>query len=122
MLDLTTWTWETKLPYPFESQISRAPSIYVKQRFMLFGGQTGHTFLSRITAYDSNKDDWTSEGDLLMPRIASGVITVSDNLFLIVGGAMNHLNSDKWSSEKCQYIGDQLECSYQEPTRPNGKY
>ena len=120
LLDLTTWTWETKSSYPFESQISGAPSLYVNQRFMLFGGQTGHTFLSRIAAYDPRKDEWTTEGHLLSPRALHGVINVADNSFIIMGG-YNDFN-DQQSSEKCQYNGDQLECSYQNPTEPYCKY
>ena len=75
--------------------------------------------MSRIAAYDPTSDEWSSEGQLLTPRAYSGVIPVDDSSFIIMGGYMNI--NDQWSSEKCEYNNEQLECSYQEPTLPDGK-
>ena len=107
--------------YPFESQIAHAPTLYFNQRFMLVGGSDGSTYYSRIAAYDPSNDKWSSEGQLLTPRDSPGVIPVADSSLIIIGGYM--YSDDRWSTEKCEYIlyvdyGNQLECSYQEPTQP----
>ena len=119
MLDLSTFTWETKSPYPFESEIHQASIIYMHQSFMLFGGfnTSGWYTLSRIAAYNPHTDEWTSKGHLLSPRARYGVISVVDE-FIIIGG----YTSGQRSSEKCRYNGEQLECGYQNPTQPGGKY
>ena len=83
----------------------------------MFGGWNGSTRLSRIAAYDPSQDEWTSEGDLLTPRRNAGVISVAENSFIIIGG----YQIGQRSSEKCIYNGDQLVCSYQDPTEPSGK-
>ena len=113
LLDLSTWTWETKTPYPFESEITEARIIYVGDKFIMFGGENDSNLLTRITAYTPNTDQWTTEGYLLTPRSNAGVITVDNDSFLIIGGNMK-LNYQV-NSEKCVYNGDQLECTYQNP-------
>ena len=87
LLDLATWTWETRMAYPFASTIWDAPIIHTKQTFFLFGGddQSTRGWSSRIAAYDPSTDEWTSEGNLLTPRHNAGIIAVADS-FLIVGG------------------------------------
>ena len=97
---------------------------------MLFGGSgSSETYLSRIAAYMPDTDEWTTEGYLLTPRRYAGVITVSDDEFLISGGHMRcSYNTEdntcfyQQSSEKCSYDEAELTCSYQNPTSPNGKH
>ena len=86
---------------------------------MVIGGRNGSTYLSRIAAYDPSTDQWTNEGKLLTPRSNAGVIPVTDSSFIIMGGYSN--SGDQIRSEKCEYNGDQLECTYQTPNQPKGQ-
>ena len=90
---------------------------------MVIGGRNGSTYLSRIAAYDPSTDKWTNEGQLRSPRIVAGVLPVTDSSFIIMGGFEDSDDniSDQIISEKCEYNNEQLECSYQEPTLPEGK-
>ena len=124
LLDLSTWTWETKTPYPFEEGIFWAPIINVGDKFVIFGGSNDNIIfnkLSRITAYTPHTDEWTTEGKLLSVRSHAGVITIDYDSFLIMGGGTSS-SFQFSSSEKCVYIDDQLECTYQSPTEPWGEY
>merc|ERR1712106_93827 len=113
LLDLSTWQWDTRAAYPFETRIYRAPIIHVNGRFMLFGGWNGSTHLSRIAAYTPSTNEWTTEGSMKTARIRHGVINIS-NEYVVIGGYMY----GQHSSEKCRYVNDQLECTYQNPTEP----
>ena len=115
LLDLSSWTWETKSPYPFESSVYNAPTIYINHKFLIFGGYDYPTYFSRIGSYTPSTDMWKTEGYLRTPRFRAGVITVGES-FLVVGGVMKPNYQER--SEKCEYRYDQLECSYQ-ITRPN---
>merc|ERR1712106_511326 len=112
LLDLSTWQWDTRAAYPFEAWIYDAPIIHVNGRFMLFGG-AGSSRLSRIAAYTPSTNEWTTEGSMKTARNRHGVINVG-NEYVVIGGWMK----GQQSSEKCRYAGDQLECTYQNPTEP----
>ena len=86
---------------------------------MMFGGWNWWNLLARIAAYTPNTDERTTEGNLLTPRKRAGVITVDDNLFLIIGGFMK--SNDQIRSEKCEFDGSQLKCAYQNPILRSGK-
>ena len=102
--------------FPFETQIYAAPIIHVNGRFILFGGSSdGSSVLSRIAAYTPSTNEWTTEGYMQTPRNSHGVINVGDE-YVIIGGIYDVASS----SEKCRYVGNQLECTHQNPTEPRG--
>ena len=110
LLDLDTWRWERRAEYPFETTIYDARTVHYNQQFYLFGGKKrSSSRLSRIAAYNPTTDQWFDKGQLLTARSSSGVIW-DENGFLIVGGWIYYVKS-----EKCLFNGDQLECSYYGP-------
>lgn len=120
LLDLRTWSWIEKTPYPFEARISAAPIIYLKGRFFMFGGygyHNGWTALNRIATYSPNTDNWSTEGRLLTPRFNHGVSVVNGG-FVIVGGYM----SGERHSEKCLLEANRYTCTYQNPSQPYSEY
>ena len=116
LLDVKTWQWETRAPYPYETRIYWARTLHYNREFYVFGGQPS---LSRIASYSPATDIWTSRGNLLTPRYRAGVIW-ADGAFLVVGGYMS--SSAKKSSEKCRFNGPEILCEYQNPVEPTGKF
>ena len=84
---------------------------------MLFGGDNGLTHLSRIAAFTPSTNKWTNEGNMQTGRYYHGVINVADD-YVIIGGLMD----GQQSSEKCSYMGNRIDCTYQNPTEPYGKH
>ena len=105
-----------KASFPFEKKIYKARTLYHNDSFFTFGGDNDYdNYLSRIASYSPSTNTWSDRGRLLTPRSYAGVIW-SQDAFLVVGGGMDDIKS----SEKCMFNGDQIECEYQSPTKPDG--
>lgn len=117
LLSTTTWKWSVVTPYPFEPSIYWARIVHFNASFFLFGGKNGSTGLSRIASYSPVTNQWISRGQLLTRREYAGVIWDGD-AFIVIGGWIEA--GDDGSSEKCHFVGEQIECEYQTPVLPLG--
>ena len=114
VLDLNTWRWERRADYPFETDISKARTVYYNQLFYVFGGRVAWShYVPRIAAYNPASDQWSDKGRLLTARYYTGVIWDQAG-FVVVGGYRDGYGPVK--SEKCQFNGDKLECSHYGPS------
>ena len=111
MLDLTTSRWERRADYPF---LVHAQFTTINC-FTFLGGHCWQCrrYLSRIAAYNPASDQWSDKGRLLTARDYAGVIWDQSG-FVVVGGWIDGYGSVK--SEKCQFNGDKLKCSYYGPS------
>lgn len=120
MLDLATWSWVEKDPYPFALTVNNAPIIkfFDKEEFLMLGGWGGSGRMSRIAHYNPVTDKWQRKGNLQNPRSTFGVTIIPGGL-LIMGGESR--NENHLRSEKCVYNGDKFECVYQTSTEATCK-
>ena len=111
-MDVKTWEWITRKPYPFESQIYGARSLYYQGSFLVFGG-TGEidNELKRIAAYTPKINKWTEIGFMKSGRSYTSAISF-DEEFLIIGARF--IVGDK-QSEKFYYNGNAMISQYQAP-------
>ena len=104
LLDLSTWTWETRSPY--YTDVNSFATLYYDNNMFVFGGEstTLDNMLDTIRSYDPDANTWTDRGTLLKTHVTHSVIISLDE-FLILG--------DSWlkhESEKCTFDGDLFKC------------
>ena len=116
-MDVNTWKWSTKKPYPYAPIIYGARSLYYKGSFLVFGGTSGSTNddSKRIAAYTQTIDNWTEIGFMKSGRSWTSAINFGDE-FLIIG-AFN-IEGDK-QSEKFYYDENTTISQYQAPYMPD---
>ena len=87
IMDVKTWEWSTRKPYPFASRIQGARSLYYKDlgSFLVFGGELVNDRLTRIASYVPTTDSWSEVGLMRSGRSWTSVIH-HENEFLIIGG------------------------------------
>ena len=110
-MDVNTWKWSTKKPYPYESSIYGARSLYYKGSFLVFGGELENGQLTRIAAYTPTIENWTEIGFMKSGRSYTSAINSGDE-FLIIGAL--YIEGDKYS-EKWNYDGTTTISQYQVP-------
>ena len=116
LMDVKTWKWTTRKPYPYMSKIYAARSLYYKGSFLVFGGTDYNTNYDsmRIAAYTPTTDSWTERGFMKSGRSYTSVINFGDE-FLIIGAY--YIKGDK-QSEKIYYDGNMAISRYQAPSMP----
>ena len=104
LLDLSTWTWETRSPY--YTDVNGFATLYFDNSMFVFGGESTKKGknLDTIRSYDPDANTWTDRGTLLQTHITHSVI-ISLGEFLVLGdSSYNH------ESEKCAFDGDLFKC------------
>ena len=115
LLDLRTWSWESKSDYPFHSGLNRHANIAHGDNFIVFGGYCSgegcpsNSRVSVIAKFDVSLNIWTKLGDLVNARGAPNVI-LSDSYFLVFGS---------YPTEKCSLIDNMMSCTQQDPSISN---
>ena len=110
VLDLKSWSWESRPDYPYHSSLNRHANIVYNGNFFVFGGDTnnGSVYSTVIAKFDVSQNLWSKLGDLVSARCAHDVI-LSDGYFLVLGGD---------PTEKCTLSDNSMSCTQQNPTVP----
>ena len=112
LLDLRSWSWESRPDYPFYSGLSHHANIAYNGGFIVFGGYSYDTDSNRssiIAKFDVSHNQWAKLGDLISARYAINVV-MSNGYFLVFG---------EYQTEKCSLYNTTISCTQQSPTVPN---
>ena len=97
--------WIQGPDYPFENRIQMSPILNFNNTFIMFAKG------AIIAAFDIETHEWSQIGSTLnKSRYYFNAIELPNQEFLVFGGA------GSYSTEKCSWQGDLLECEAQEPT------
>ena len=108
VLDLKSWSWESRPDYPFHSSLQRHANIVYNGNFFVFGGDTDKNgdYSTVIAKFDVSQNRWSKLGDLVSARCAHDVI-LSDGYFMVLG---------QKATEKCTLSDNSMSCIQQDPT------
>ena len=110
LLDLSSWTWETRKPY--STDVWNFATLVYDESMFVFGGYSSQKGpLDLIRSYNPNTDTWIGRGKLLEPHCTHDVI-FSSGLFLILGDE-NPMIGENHKSEKCILDGNLFVCQKQ---------
>ena len=115
LLDLKTWSWESRSNYHYHTGLNRHGNIPYGENFIVFGGYCSgngcpsNSRVSVIAKYDVYLDLWSKLGDLLNARGAPNVI-LSNGYFLVFGSYL---------TEKCALFENEMSCIEQYPSVSN---
>ena len=107
LLDLSSWTWETRRSYYIE--VHGFATLTFDGNMYVFGGRSfkQSKALDTIRSYNPETDTWTDRGRLLKTHWYHDVIFLSGS-FLVLGDNDNH------KSEKCVLDGNSFICEEQQ--------
>ena len=113
LLDLSSWTWETRNSYYKNSNIHGFATLYFFESFYVFGGYTyPSSKLTTIRSYSPKTDFWINQGNLLRSHYYHNVI-FSSGVFLVLGDYSEN-NPPGHKSEKCVPKDNKVVCEQQE--------
>ena len=108
LLDVVSWRWSTRAPYPYADHVYDAPVTYFDKQFFVFGGDIGGV-TQTIAAYSPITNTWKHIGNLKVGRFEHNVIWSVDS-FIVTGGYPLDARN-----ERCKYSDGTLSCTLQGP-------
>lgn len=117
MLDLSTFKWVVKSPYPSHIDYpAGAATLYLKGRFYVFGGFSGYEYewyKNRIAYYDPNTDVWAHGGflgsngedlcsDCWYPGRNIGILPVNNDKLFVFNGRSEVCTYDGYAKYTCE--------------------
>ena len=117
MLDLSTFKWAVKSPYPSHIDYpAGATTLYLKGRFYVFGGFSGYEYewyKNRIAYYDPNTDVWAHGGflgsngedlcsDCWYPGRNIGILPVNNDKLFVFNGRSEVCTYDGYAKYTCE--------------------
>ena len=117
MLDLSTFKWAVKSPYPSHIDYpTGAATLYLKGRFYVFGGFSGYEYewyKNRIAYYDPNTDVWAHGGflgsngeelcyDCWYPGRNMGILPVNNDKLFVFNGQSEVCTYDGYAKYTCE--------------------